>query len=51
MNDRERGKAVQRFKEWQQYADVEIALKEHGPANPICFYTPLLLYRRTADIE
>jgi HEPN domain-containing protein len=43
MNDRERANARQRFQEWQRFADddealVIIALREKGPANPICFH-------------
>jgi len=43
MNDRERANARQRFQEWQRFADddealIIIALREKGPANPICFH-------------
>ena len=43
MNARERTNALQRFDEWKRFADddqelIEIALKEKGPANPVCFH-------------
>src|ERR1700738_3264822 len=43
MNDRERTNARHRFQEWQRFADddqelIKIALRENGPANPICFH-------------
>lgn len=43
MNDHERANAGQRFQEWKRFADddeelIIIALREKGPANPICFH-------------
>ena len=43
MTDSDRAHAVQRFSEWQQYADddeklIQVALEGQGPANPICFH-------------
>lgn len=43
MDDHEHINAYRRFEEWQRFADddeelIEIALKEKGPANPLCFH-------------
>jgi len=43
MDDRERAYARHRFQEWIRFADddeglIKIALREKGPANPICFH-------------
>jgi len=43
MDDRERANANKRFQEGQRFAGddeelIKIALRENGPANPICFH-------------
>ena len=43
MDDSERANANKRFHEWQRFAYddealINIALRENGPANPVCFH-------------